>query len=84
MRNRISPSGWASTLRLAINICLVWAFAITSFAQDDIDYGDYADQLEGAPKTYVPVYIIMIAFVGLALTLICRTSRRQADFRSTE
>lgn len=48
-----------------------------------VQYDDYGQEI-GPPKTYVSVYIIMIFFVGLALTLICRTSNRQADFRVTE
>ena len=62
-------------IRLLLNVALVWTFAIASFAQD-IDYGDYEGDLKGPPKSYVPIYIITIAFVGLALTLVCRTSRR--------
>jgi hypothetical protein len=36
------------------------------------------------PKSYVPVYIVIMASVGLALTLICRTSRRTIDFRNPD
>ena len=41
-------------------------------------------QEEEEPKTYVPVYIIIIAAVGLGLLIICNPSRRQVSFRKDD
>ena len=32
------------------------------------------------PKSYIPVYIIMIACLGLSLLVMCRAGKRTADF----
>ena len=40
-----------------------------------------AGEEEEEPKTYIPVYIIMIPAVGLGLLIICNPSRRNISFR---
>ena len=42
------------------------------------------EEEEEEPKAYIPVYIIMIAAVGLGLLIICNPSRRQVSFRKDD
>ena len=39
---------------------------------------------EEEPKTYIPVYIIMIACLGLTLLVMCRAGKRTVDFRDSD
>lgn len=55
---------------------MVLSFNANLFAQD---FGQ-----EEEPKTYIPVYIIMIACLGLTLLLMCRAGKRTVDFRDSD
>jgi hypothetical protein len=73
----------SSFIRTCGIVGLVWLFAASNLLAQTPQYDDYGQEI-GPPKSYVSVYIIIIFFVGLALTLICRVSSRQSDFRVTE
>jgi hypothetical protein len=72
---------FAQAIRTLWAICTITALMTAPVLAQRKGRGiDDADE----PKNYVPVYLMIITCVGLALVLICRSSRRSVDFRSMD